>query len=118
MSRFAVLATLTVALAACVFASTASARPSSTTGVWIAGTPYMVEETDMSDLLEKTFDHAYCEGIPRFGHSGEFPYEVFTTFDCSYSYNGKYCSDGRYRSVKDSQRGWFRMRIVSYADCL
>lgn len=109
------LAALLAAVAiAVMLAPAAGAAPA---GSWIPGSPYMVEETDASDLLEKGFDHAYCEGIPRFGHAGEFPYERFTTFDCSWSLNGKYCSDGRYRSVKDSQRGYFRLRIVRYADC-
>jgi hypothetical protein len=115
--KAAVLATLMVALAVCVFASSAGARPSSGNGSWIPGTSYMIEETDANSSLERGVDHAYCEGIPRFGHSGEVPYEVFTTFDCSWSYNGAYCSDGRYRAVKASPRGYFRLLKVRNANC-
>lgn len=102
------------ALAALVIPVTAMAHEA---GRWIPGTPYMIAESDASDLLERTYDYAYCSGIPRFGHQGEFPYEEFLYFDCTTKLDRNFCSDVRYRSVKASRRGYFQLRLVRKGDC-
>ena len=104
----ALAATVVVALVAVGAASAGSWRP---------GTPYLIAESDASDLLERTYDYAYCSGIPRFGHRGEFPYEEFLYFDCTTKLDRNYCSDVRYRSVKASRRGYFQLRLVRKGDC-
>lgn len=84
---------------------------------WRPGTPYYIAEEDASNLLEKTYDSVYCDGIARFGKRGEFPYEEYLRFDCSTELNGRYCSDARYRSVKANRRGWFRLILVVKPQC-
>jgi len=82
-------------------------------GRWIPGTPYMISEEDATGFLEDVVDHAYCQGIPRFGMQGEFPYEEYVVFDCTISHTGKVhitCSGVRYRSVKGVKRGYFRLK--------
>ncbi len=87
-------------------------------GSWRAGTPTMVEESEMSDLLEQTYDWAYCTGIPRFGQKGEFPYEMFVVFECSTKRDGMYCSDYRVKAIKAKQRGWFKLKFINgYGEC-
>jgi hypothetical protein len=84
---------------------------------WIPGTSYFVEESDASDLLEQTYDSAYCDGVARFGHRGEFPYEEFKVFDCSVHMRSYDCYDNRYKAVKSSRRGWFRLKLIAKGDC-
>ena len=84
---------------------------------WRPGSPYYIGEMDANRALERTFDSAYCDGIARFGHRGEFPYEEFLRFDCSTELNGTYCSDARYRSVKGTRRGYFRLIRVVKPSC-
>jgi hypothetical protein len=87
-------------------------------GRWIPGTPYMVSEDDAKSFLERAVDHAYCQGVPRFGKQGEFPDEEFVAFDCSLDLGKYYCSDVRYRAVKGAHRGYFRMRgNLTAKDC-
>ena len=81
------------------------------------GSPYYVSETQAGNLLERTWDHAYCMGVPRFGHRGEFPYEKFIVFDCSGTMsNGKYCADVRYKSV-NGRPGYWMLRLIRRGDC-
>lgn len=84
---------------------------------WRAGTPMYIEESDASDLLEQTYDSAYCQGIPRFGHRGEFPYEEFKVFDCSVHMRSYDCFDNRYKAIKHSRQGWFQLRRIARGDC-
>jgi len=111
MKRSIILLVAMLALAAGL-ASTAQAGP------WIPGTPTYAEEMDASDLLERTYDHAYCQGIPRFGHRGEFPYEEFVVFECSIDRDDLYCYDVRYKAVKGKTRGWFRLVKIRNGDCI
>jgi hypothetical protein len=110
------LAVISVLVASLVLCVGAQARTA-----WTPGTSYMVEETDASDLLEQTYDWAYCSGIPRFGHRGEFPYEEFRVFDCDLTLRAGghklYCSEQRYKSVKSTRPGYFQLRLVSRGDC-
>ena len=96
-----------VLLVTLVVAGTAQA---SNQGRWIPGTPYMISEEDANDFLDDVADFAYCQGISRFGKQGEFPYEEYTTFDCSLDFDDMYCSNVRYRAVKGSRRGYYRMK--------
>ena len=82
----------------------------------------MISEEDASDFLEDVVDQAWCTGIPRFGTQGEFPYEEFVVFDCTISHKGVkadlFCSDVRYRAVKGTKRGFFRLKgDIRTADC-
>jgi hypothetical protein len=86
-------------------------------GSWIPGTPWMVEDSEVSDLLETQYDWAYCRGIPRFGHTGEFPYERHLVFDCSTELDDTYCSDRRYKTVKSKRRGYFALRLLRPGSC-
>jgi len=105
------LATILVVLA------TASTAHAAATGRWIPGTQYPVTEQDAEKLLEQTYDHAYCTGVPRFGHRYEFPDEQFIVFDCDTTLNGTFCTDRRYKAVKADRRGWFRLRLLRRGDC-
>jgi hypothetical protein len=115
--KMKVLAILPVLVITLVLSVTANAQ--STT--WVPGTKYFIEETDASDLLERTYDWAYCSGIPRFGHRGEFPYETFRVFDCSFSLKTSradlYCSDQRYAAVKATRYGYYRLKLIRRGDC-
>jgi hypothetical protein len=93
---------------------------SASAGRWIPGTPYMITKDDATSFLEKGFDHAYCAGVPRFGHRGSFPNEEFLVFDCDISRrsSGINCFDTRFRGVKGSRPGYFRLRLVHLGDCL
>lgn len=102
---------LLAALAALMLASTATASP------WKPGTNLLVSEEDMGDLLEMAYDTAYCSGIPRFGHSGEFPYEEFIVFDCTVKINGTICSDRRYRAIKASKRFYYKAKLMRPGSC-
>lgn len=84
-------------------------------GAWIPGSNYMVEEMDASDLLEKTYDSAYCDGIARFGKRGSFPYEEYLVFDCDIFHDDWSC-ENRYKSIKGTKRGWFKLRLLR-EDC-
>jgi hypothetical protein len=98
---------LAVAVAALMVPAVASAQ-------WVPGTPYLVTENDATSFLENAFDHAYCEGVPRFGHRGEFPDEEFVVFDCSLKLAVKKinCFDVRQKSVKGSRPGHFRLEPI------
>jgi hypothetical protein len=107
---------LLLALVACGLAAASTAEA----GRWVPGTPYMVAEEDMQDLLEKSWDSAYCQGVPRFGKQGEFPYEEYVVFDCSVESRGRTqlsCYDVRYKAIKASRRGWFKARRLYDGDC-
>jgi len=103
-----------VALAA-VFVSIAALAASASAGSWIPGTNYLVSEEDMTNTLQQKFDYAYCTGVPRFGHRGAFPDEEFVVFDCSIKRTDLKidCFDVRVKSVKGSNPGYFRPRLVS-----
>ncbi len=114
MKKFLILGVLLLALV-----STTSAMAASSVK-WKPGNPYYISEEDAYSLLEKTYDSAYCTGIPRFGHQGEFPYEEFIIFDCDVSMhgnNGFYCSDQRYKGIKGSRPGYFRLKLIRHGDC-
>jgi len=96
-----------------LYAQSASAQARA----WTPGTSYYISEEDASSFIERRFDWAYCSGIPRFGHQGEFPYEEFHVFDCDTKLNGSYCTDWRVRAVKGSRYGYFRLRNVRLGDC-
>ena len=100
-----------------IIAVTGALASNASAGTWKAGTPWMVEESDMQDLLEQTYDWAYCTGIPRFGVKGEWPSEIFVMFDCDVKRDGIYCSGYRVKSIKAKQRGYFKLRFIRDADC-
>jgi hypothetical protein len=64
-----------------------------------------VTESRLVETLETKYDHAYCTGVPRFGHDGEFPYEKFVVFDCTTTLDDRTCFGQRYQTVKYG--GWF-----------
>jgi hypothetical protein len=103
-----------ITVAACIVALVSATAAQA--GSWIPGTPIMVEELDASDLLERSNDSAYCDGVARFGHVGEWPYDKYRVFDCSVSNRGAAYCDNRYKSVKGSRRGTFRLVLIS-RDC-
>jgi hypothetical protein len=86
-------------------------------GGWLPGSPYFISEDDADSYLEQAFDHAYCTGIPRFGHQGEFPDDEFIMFDCDIEYNGETCDNERLQAVKGSAPGYFRMNEITEGDC-
>jgi hypothetical protein len=90
---------------------------SANAATWRPGTNYFVQETDVNDLLEKHYDRAFCEGIPRFGHTGEFPYEKFVVFDCMLELNGHVCSDVRVRAVRSAKVNYFMLRPMRNGEC-
>ena len=104
---------LTILLAVLASAGAANAAVAR----WVPGTNYLISETDANNALERGYDHAYCTGVPRFGHRGEFPYEEFVVFDCSISINRTYCSDQRYKAIKGSRPGYFRLKLMRRGDC-
>jgi hypothetical protein len=96
---------------AALFAGTAGA------GIWKPGTPTLVSEQDAQKSLEQSFDHVFCMGVPRFGHSGEWPDETFRVLDCSIEYNEKYCPGVRYEASKGAKRFYFRLKVVRIGSC-
>jgi len=102
VKRMIALVTLAVATLATVSAA----------AIWKPGAPYYVAEEDASTWYERVYDHAYCDGIARFGKRGEFPYEEYLRFDCSATDSRYGFCDFRARSVKASRRGYFRMKLV------
>ena len=88
-----------------------------TSGRWVLGQNYLIEEYDATDLLERTYDSAYCSGIPRFGHRGEFPYEEYVVFDCSTTLDDTSCFNRRYKAIKGSRQGYFRLRLLRSGSC-
>ena len=100
--------TLTLIVAALMFGGTASAS-------WKPGTPVLIPEDVAGNILEKAVDHAYCVGVPRFGHSGEFPYERFRVFDCSIDTQGKICSNARFAATKGAQAGIATLHLMNRA---
>jgi hypothetical protein len=87
-----------------------------TAGAWRAGTNVFVREEDAIKDLEISYDHAFCTGIPRFGHTGAFPYERFVYFDCDTMKSGQYCTD-RVRAVRTATPGRFRLLWVGRPSC-
>ena len=89
-----------------------------TAAVWTPGTNYMISEKNADDWLEQAFDSAYCDGIPRFGHRGRFPYEEFVVFDCAIERDGYgYCPDARVKAVKGTRVGSYKLKMVRLGDC-
>jgi len=82
-----------------------------TQGSWVPGTNYLVSEDDAVSFLEKRMDYAYCRGISRFGHRGEFPDEEFVVFDCTVEWEGTRCTDARMKAIKGTKRGYYRMIV-------
>lgn len=109
MSRWTSVLVL-AAVAAAVVTGTAQAR-------WVPGQAYRVSEQDAEKALEQKFDHAFCTGVPRFGHDGEFPDEEFHVLDCSIELNGDYCPGARIAAVKGNQPGYFRLRLMKTGEC-
>lgn len=98
-------------------ATAAVASTTTTVGPWKPGTPTYATEDDVNNLLERVVDHAYCQGIPRFGHRGTFPDDEYVVFDCDWSHNGTFCSGMRYKAVKASPRGYFRVKQIRRGNC-
>lgn len=86
-------------------------------GTWVPGTNYYVSEDDANDFIDDVFDTAYCSGINRFGHRGEFPYEEFVVFDCSLSRDDYYCTGVRFKAVKGAHRGYYKMKVLRNGHC-
>jgi hypothetical protein len=99
-----------------VFGLVASAAQASS-NAWIAGSPALVGEMAVSDVLERKNDSAYCQGIKRFGHSGSFPYEKFVVFDCQTTLDDRLCSSVRYRAVKQSRYGYYTLVKIRDGHC-
>lgn len=95
--------------------NTGSGQPK--TPPWKSGRPLYITEKDAYDLLEETYDHAFCTGVPRLGHRGSFPDEEFLFFDCTTRSDGVTCVDGRYRSLKTQPYGYFRLALVRRGSC-
>lgn len=76
---------------------------------------YYVDETKASDLLERSWDHAYCMGVPRFGHRGSFPYEKYMVFDCTISSDDRMC-DLRVKAIT-TRPGYWRLSNLRAPDC-
>ena len=106
-----------VLLAVCVAALAMVGVAQASSSAWVRGSSYMITEEEANAFLEQAMDHAYCNGIPRLGHRGQFPYEEFRVFDCSLELNDEYCSDARWRAVKGKARGSYSMRLVREGDC-
>jgi len=98
-------------LGAAMFASTAAAGP------WHPGENYLVTEDDAGRFLEKAFDHAYCNGIPRFGARGSFPDQEFVMFDCSIDFRDQLC-ETRQKAIKGRLPGNFRMQLIRVKSCI
>jgi len=90
---------------------------SSSAGTWKPGTPTLVSEQDAQKSLEQSFDHVFCMGVARFGHSGEWPDETFRVLDCSIEYNEKYCPGVRYAAFKGAKRFYFRLKVMRIGSC-
>lgn len=112
--KIALIATALCAVFATI-AGTAGAAPAR----WVPGTGALVTESDMTDLLEMRFDSAYCEGVARFGHSGEFPYEKFIVFDCSIERRDADidCDGTRIKAVKARTVGKFIVKLIDEGTC-
>lgn len=85
--------------------------------VWKPGAPAWATEANMNQLLERYYDHAYCDGIPRFGKSGQFPYEKYRVFDCDTRRNGVYCVNARWKAVNAKQWGSFTAKRTVLPRC-
>ena len=110
--RYTVLFAVMLAFVACAgFAGNAKAAR------WIPGSYHMVMESDASDFLELSYDSAFCDGIPRFGHRGEFPYEVYHVFDCSFDLDDKSCFDIRFAAIKGPRYATFRLKLIRMGHC-
>ena len=100
---------IVLALVVLVAAIAGQAHAASTT--WVPGSTYYISEDDATNFLEKAFDYAYCQGIPRYGHRGEFPDEEFTRFDCTLEQgNGTTCYEVRVIGIKGSRPGAYRVK--------
>jgi hypothetical protein len=106
-----------VLLAALVAALAIPALAVAAADAWVPGTSYYIEESDLSDALEKRYDSAYCDGIARFGKRGEFPYEKFRVFDCTTEIDDDFCFDKRIKTVKAQRVGWYRWVMVRPGSC-
>ena len=96
-------------------ASTASTSPPLVTAIPTGS--YRVTEFQADDLLEKTYDSAYCAGNPRFVHSGKFSNERFHVFDCQTRGFGQECIDRRFAAIKSHARGSDRLKLLKRGHC-
>jgi hypothetical protein len=82
----------------------------------------MVTVEQAEDLLDDTYDWAYCTGVPRFGYRGSFPDREFRVFDCDLMFKdrslGTANCDYRYRAVKGSRRGYYRLKPMITPRCV
>ncbi len=85
--------------------------------VWKPGTPVLIDEDDIADLLWETHDYAYCQGVRRFGHRGSYPHESFVVFDCSVTANGETCTGRRYKALRATRRNYFRLQLLRPGSC-
>jgi hypothetical protein len=91
---------------------------SSSAGAWVPGQAYLITETDAQNALERGYDHVFCTGVARFGHSNdEWPDEEFHVFDCSVEIDQTICPGARYAAVKATRRNYFRLDRIRLGSC-
>jgi len=78
---------------------------------------YRVTEFQADELLEKTYDSAYCAGNPRFVHSGKSSNERFHVFDCQTRGFGQECIDRRFAAIKGHPRRLYRLKLLKRGHC-
>lgn len=103
---------LTSVVIALAFAATATA-----VSHWKPGAPHYQTEAWMNDVLEQRYDHAFCDGIPRFGRRGQFPYEQYLVFDCDTKLNGQYCVNSRWKAINSTKQGFVLARRIVKPRC-
>jgi hypothetical protein len=113
---------LTALAAAAILAGTATAslhlpQRVSGTATWKPGAPTLVSEEDAQNLMEKTYDHVWCTGVPRFGHSGEWPDSTYRVFDCSVEHNQTICPGMRVKAIKAAKLFYFKLDIMRMGNC-
>ena len=83
---------------------------------WVPGSHYMVTTRDARDFLEGVWDTASCRAIPRFGRRGN----EFRVFDCSvtaWERDVSIVCKYRYRTIKGSRPGYFKLKRVLDDGC-
>ena len=101
-------------LAVCLLLPAAAASAASQ---WKPGAPHYQTEAWMNDVLEQRYDRAFCDGIPRFGKRGQFPYDQYIVFDCDTKRNGRYCVDARWKAVNSTKQGFVLARRTVKPRC-
>jgi hypothetical protein len=99
------------------FAAAAIIAAAADAGAWKPGTPTLVSEQEAQQLMEKKFDHVFCTGVPRFGHSGDWPDATYRVLDCSVEQGDTICPGVRVAAVKAARRFYFRLNIMRQGEC-